>query len=57
MRRKENIHTKAVRMINPLKGWFEIAQYDDKRAISIANLVKTMWLSRYHRPIGITYDQ
>ena len=24
---------------------------------SIANLVETMWLSRYPRPIEITYDQ
>ena len=28
-----------------------------KRAISIANLVETAWLSRYPRPVEITYDQ
>ena len=28
-----------------------------KKAISIANLVETTWLSRYLRPIEITYDQ
>ena len=44
-------------MINSVTGWFEIAQYDDKTAISIVNLVETMWLSRYPRPIEITYDQ
>ena len=33
-------------MIDPLIVWFEIAQYDDKRAIFIANLVETTWLSR-----------
>ena len=44
-------------MINPITGWFEIAQYDDKRAISIANLVKTTQLYRYPRPIEITYNQ
>ena len=33
------------------------AQYNDKRAIFIANLVETTWLSRYPRPIGITYEQ
>ena len=32
-------------------------QYDDKGAISIANFVETAWLSRYPRPIEITYDQ
>ena len=44
-------------MIDPLTGWFEIAQYNDKRAISIANLVETMWMSRYPIPIEITYVQ
>ena len=34
-------------MINPVTGWFEITQYYDKRAISIMNLVETMWLSMY----------
>ena len=44
-------------MIYPVTGWFEIAQREDKKAISIANLVETMWLSRYPIPIEITYDQ
>ena len=44
-------------MIDPVTGWFEIAQFDDKRVISIVNLVETMWMSRYPIPIEITYDQ
>ena len=44
-------------MIYLVTGWFEIAKYEDKRAISIVNLVKTTWLSRYPRPIEIMYDQ
>ena len=32
-------------------------QYNDKRSISIANLVETTWLCRYPRPIEITYGQ
>ena len=44
-------------MIDSVTGWFEIAQYDDKILISIANLVETTWISRYPRPIEITYDQ
>ena len=44
-------------MIDSLTGWFEISQYEDKRAISITNLVETTWLYRYPRPIEITYDQ
>ena len=55
--KKENLYIKAVAMINPVTWWFEIAQYEDKRAISIAKLVETKWLSRYPRPIDITYYQ
>ena len=44
-------------MIDPVTVWFEIAQYKDKRAISVENLVETMWLSIYLRPIEIMYDQ
>ena len=44
-------------MIDPVTRWFEKVQYDDKRAISIANLVKTTWLYRYPRPTETTYDQ
>ena len=44
-------------MIYPVTGWFNIAQYNDKRSISIANLVETKWLSRYPRAIEIMYDQ
>ena len=44
-------------MIGPVTGWFEITQYDDKRAIYITNLCETTWMSRYSRPIEIQYDQ
>ena len=44
-------------MIDPVTGWFEVIQYDDKIAISITNLVETTWMSRYPIPIEITYDQ
>ena len=44
-------------MIDPVTGWFEGKKYDDKRAITIANLVETTWLYRYPTPIEITYDQ
>ena len=44
-------------MVDPVARWFEITQYNNKRAISIAYLVGTMWLSRYPRPMEITYDQ
>ena len=44
-------------MIDPATGWFEIAQYNNKIALSIANLVGNRWLSIYPRPVIITYDQ
>ena len=55
--KKEKLHLKAVTMIDPVTGWFEIVRYDDKRAITTANFVETTWLSRYLIPIEITYDQ
>ena len=33
-------------MIDPVTGWFEITQYNNKTEISIADLVETTWLSR-----------
>ena len=55
---KEDIlNIKVVTMIDPVTGWFEITQYDNKIAISIANLVETMWLTRYHIPHEIMYYQ
>ena len=55
--KKEKLHLKSVTMIDPVIKWLEIAQYEDKRAIYIANLVETTCMSRYPRPIEITYDQ
>ena len=44
-------------MIDTVTGWFEIAQYNDKKVISLANLVETTWMSRYPRPMEITHGQ
>ena len=44
-------------MIDLVTGWFEVLRYDDKREVTIANLVETKWLSRYPRPIEIMYDE
>ena len=44
-------------MIDLVTGWFKITQYHDKKAISIVNLVETMWLTIYPRPIEIKSDQ
>ena len=44
-------------MIDPITGRFEITHYNDKKAISITNLVEPTWLLKYPRPIEITYNQ
>ena len=40
-----------------MTGWFEIKQYDDKKSITVANIVEQEWLARYPRPYLITLDQ
>ena len=59
IRRKgqENLVCRAVTMIDPATGWFEIAEYNDKRAITVANIVEQEWFSRYPWPTQITFDR
>ena len=47
---------RCVMMINPVTGWFEIKQYDDKKSITVANIVEQEWLARYPRTYLITLD-
>ena len=44
-------------MIDPATSWFKIKQYDDKKSITVANIVKQEWLARYPRPYLIILDQ
>ena len=44
-------------MIDPVTGWSEITQYENKTVIPTANLVETTCLTRYPRPMEITYGQ
>ena len=39
---KYHLILKAVKTIEPVTGWFEVAQCSDKKAMMIANLVETM---------------
>ena len=48
---------KCVTMIDPATGWFEVHQYDDKRSITVANIVEQEWLSRYPWPTQVTFDR
>jgi hypothetical protein len=34
-------------MIDPATVWFEIKQYDDKKSITVANIVEQEWLTHY----------
>ena len=54
---RKNLICRCVTMINPATGWFEIHEYDDKRSITVANIVEQEWLSRYPWPTQITIDR
>ena len=51
------LELRCVTMIDPATGWFKIKQYDDKKSITVANIVQQEWLARYPRPYLITLDQ
>ena len=59
IRRKgqKDLTCKCVTMIDPATGWFEIHQYDDKRAITVANIAEEEWFSRYPWPTQVTFDR
>ena len=42
---KKDIIFKCVTMIDPATGWFEVHQYDDKKSITVANIVEQEWFS------------
>jgi transposase InsO family protein len=48
---------RCVTMIDPATSWFEIHQYDDKRSITVANIVEQEWFCRYPWPTQITFDR
>ena len=41
---------RCVAMIDPAAGWLEIAEHDDKKSITVANIVEKQWLIRYPLP-------
>ena len=54
---KPPLECKCVTMIDPASGWFEIHQYDDKKSITIANIVEQEWFSRYPWPTHVIFDR
>ncbi len=59
IRRKGNddLVCRCVTMVDPATGWFEIHQYEDKKSITVANIVEQEWFSRYPWPTQITFDR
>jgi len=53
---RPSLNIKCVTMIDPALGWFEIAQYDDKSSITIANIVEQQWQRRYPLPMQVIFD-
>ena len=45
-KQKGHLILKTVTMIEPVTIWFELMQYDDKRAMAIEKSVENMWLYR-----------
>jgi transposase InsO family protein len=54
---KKFIICRCVTMIDPATGWFEIHEYEDKKSITVANIVEQEWFSRYPWPTQITFDR
>ena len=54
---KKDLICRCVTMIDPATGWFEIQQYDDKKSITVANILEQEWFSRYPWPSQITFDR
>lgn len=44
-------------MIDPVTGWFEIHEYDDKKSVTIANIVEQEWCSWYPWPTQVSFDR
>ena len=44
-------------MIDPATGWFEIAECNDKRSVSIADIAERTWLNRHPWPDLVNLDR
>jgi hypothetical protein len=46
----EILPLKTITMIDLATSWFEIKQYNDKKSITVANIVEEEWLTHYLQP-------
>ena len=56
-KRKSTLTLWCVTMIDPATGWFEMAPFKNKQAITVANQVEQIWFTRYPWPTQIIYDR
>ena len=54
---QEPLILKAVTMIDPAAGWFKIAECDDKRAVSMADIAERTWLNGCPWPDLVNLDR
>ena len=53
---KEDIQLRAMTMIDPTTGWFEVREVDEPTADCCQQVFDDTWLSRYPRPQYIGFD-
>jgi hypothetical protein len=56
-RKGDEITLHCLTMMDPVTGWFEIAEVPSKRADIIANILEYKWLARYPRPAAVIMDR
>ena len=54
---KKPLKLRAVTMIDPATGWFEIVEVTDKESHTVAEKIDKLWLCRYPRPNKVIYDR
>ena len=54
---KKELKSQCVTMIDPATGWFEIHKIEDKRSITVANIVEQEWFCRYPWPSQVIFDR
>jgi hypothetical protein len=36
-----------ITQVNPATGWFQIKEFNDKKSITVTNIVEQQWLTHY----------
>jgi transposase InsO family protein len=54
---KEELTLHCLTMIDPVTGWFELAEIPVKRADVVIDVLEQKWLNRYPRPTSVVMDR